>query len=288
MKILIIGANGQLGSEIQDLSTNYVKNDFIFKDLPELDICNFKLLNDYISYNKIDVVINCAAYTDVDKAEEEVEISKKVNTLGVKHLVASIENIQGELVHLSTDYVFNGNNYLPDKEDDKVDPIGVYANSKRGGELAVIKRDLDAIVIRTSRLYSSYVNNFVKKMINLGKERETLRVVFDQVGPPTYARDLAKTCLDIIYNKEKERLSDRGQIYHYSNEGVTSWYDFANEIMTIGDIICDVPIETRDYPTLSKRPHYSGLNKSKIKEDFNLDIPYWKDSVKKCIKKINA
>ena len=287
MRVLITGSNGQLGSEIKELATNYKKVDFIFKDLPELDIFNFEALQAFIIDHNINAVINCAAYTAVDKAEEDDEIAEQVNSIGVSNLVNALDKVNGKLIHISTDYVFDGNHFLPYKESDSVSPIGVYGETKRAGELAGINTDIDSIVIRTSWLYSSYGNNFVKTMLRLSKEREELGVIFDQVGTPTYARDLAKACLDILaYNKEAN-INSNGNLYHYSNEGVASWYDFAISIMELGGENCKVkPIQTKDYPTLAKRPHYSVLNKSKIKTDFKIEIPYWRDSLKDCIEKI--
>ena len=287
MKVLITGSNGQLGSEIKELATRYKKINFIFKDIPELDICNFNLLQSFIIDNNIDTVINCAAYTAVDKAEEESIIAAKVNSEGVLNIVNALQTVNGKLIHISTDYVFNGNHHIPYKESDSVSPIGVYGETKRSGELAVINADIDSIVIRTSWLYSSYRNNFVKTMMRLGNEKENLGVIFDQVGTPTYARDLAKACLEILCGDSSENISKNGKIYHYSNEGVTSWYDFAISIMELGGETCKVkPIQTKDYPTLAKRPHYSILNKTKIKSDFKIEIPYWRDSLKDCIEKI--
>jgi len=191
------------------------------------------------------------------------------------------------LIHISTDYVFDGNHFLPYKESDPVNPIGVYGETKRAGELAVINSAIDSIVIRTSWLYSSYGNNFVKTMLRLGSEKENLGVIFDQVGTPTYARDLAKTCLVILCENTSENIRKNGSLYHYSNEGVASWYDFAISIMELGGKNCKVnPIQTKDYPTLAKRPQYSVLNKSKIKIDFKIEIPFWRDSLKDCIQKI--
>jgi dTDP-4-dehydrorhamnose reductase len=288
MRVLITGSNGQLGSEIKELAANYKKIDFVFKDLPDLDICNFNLLQSFIIDNKINAVINCAAYTAVDKAEEDEIIAKKVNSEGILNLVNALQAVNGKLIHISTDYVFDGNHFLPYKESDVISPIGVYGETKRLGELAVINSDIDAIVIRTSWLYSSYGNNFVKTMLRLGTEKEELGVIFDQVGTPTYARDLAKTCLDILSGSTSENINKNGNLYHYSNEGVASWYDFAISIMELGGVNCKVkPIQTKDYPTLARRPHFSVLNKSKIKTDFRTEIPYWRDSLKDCIKKIN-
>jgi len=287
MRVLITGSNGQLGSEIKEIATKYSKLDFIFKDLPELDICNFEALQAFIMDNNINAIINCAAYTAVDKAEEDAEIVEKVNSKGVINIVNALQTVNGKLIHISTDYVFDGDHFLPYKETDPVSPIGVYGETKRAGELAVINSDIDSIVIRTSWLYSSYGNNFVKTMLRLGSEKENLGVIFDQIGTPTYATDLAKTCLDILTGVNSVKISKNGKLYHYSNEGVTSWYDFAISIMELGGENCKVkPIQTKDYPTLAKRPHYSVLNKSKIKTDFKIEIPYWRDSLKDCIEKI--
>ena len=287
MRVLITGSNGQLGSEIKELAANYKKFDFVFKDLPELDICNFEALQAFIIDFNINIVINCAAYTAVDKAEEDAENAEKVNSNGVLNLVNALHTVNGKLIHISTDYVFDGNHFLPYKESDPVSPIGVYGETKRAGELTALNSDIDAIVIRTSWLYSSYGNNFVKTMFRLGNEKENLGVIFDQVGTPTYAGDLAKTCLEILCSQSSDGISKNGNIYHYSNEGVASWYDFAISIMELGGQNCKVnPIQTKDYLTLAKRPQYSVLNKSKIKTDFKIEIPYWRDSLKDCIEKI--
>ena len=287
MNILVTGSNGQLGSEIRNLEANFTNFNFFFMDLPELDICNNSQLNIFIKDNNINTVINCAAYTAVDKAEQDSDIAKKVNATGVLNLVNALEKVDGKLIHISTDYVFDGNSFLPYQEFDQVNPIGVYGKTKRSGELAVINSDIDSIVIRTSWLYSSYGNNFVKTMLRLGNEKENLGVIFDQVGTPTHGRDLAKTCLEILCGDSSVDISKNGKLYHYSNEGVTSWYDFAISIMELGGENCKVkPIQTKDYPTLAKRPHYSVLNKAKIKTDFKIEIPYWRDSLKDCIEKI--
>ena len=206
MNILVTGANGQLGSEIRDLIGGFESFNFVFKDLPDLDICNFLELEKFVKENKIDSIINCAAYTAVDKAEEDNEIAKKVNYEGVLNLVKVLEKVNGKLIHISTDYVFNGESFLPYKETDKVSPIGVYGDTKREGELSVLNSGIDGIIIRTSWLYSSYGNNFVKTMLRLGKDRGELGVIFDQIGTPTYARDLAQTCLSILSQKNKVKL----------------------------------------------------------------------------------
>ena len=288
MNILVTGSNGQLGSEIKDVAASYKSFCFFFMDLPALDICNSSELDVFIAKNKIDTVINCAAYTAVDAAEENAVIAEQVNGAGVLNLVHALAKVKGKLIHISTDYVFNGNGFLPYQESDKTNPMGVYGKTKRNGELAVINGDIDGIVIRTSWLYSAYGTNFVKTMRRLGKERNKLDVIYDQLGTPTNASDLAKTCLDILaYNKETN-INAKGNVYHYSNEGVASWYDFAKAIMELGEIDCEVrPIETKDYPTAAKRPHFSVLNKAKIKNDFEIEIPYWRDSLAQCISKLN-
>lgn len=288
MNILVTGASGQLGSEIKDLVVNYTKFRFFFVDHPELDICNSSQLKFFIKENDINTVINCAAYTAVDEAEKDSDTAKKVNETGVSILVDAMEKVNGKLIHISTDYVFDGNDFVPYQEFDQVNPIGVYGHTKRGGELAVISSSIDAVVIRTSWLYSAYGKNFVKTMLRLGIERDEIGVIFDQVGSPTNASDLAKACLDILSYSSECNINSKGNLYHFSNEGVASWYDFSVAIMTLGKVNCNVkPIETKDYPTPAKRPHFSVLNKSKIKNDFEIDIPYWRDSLAKCILKIN-
>ena len=288
MNILVTGSNGQLGSEIKDVSASYKSFRFFFMDLPALDICNSGQLDIFIAKNKIDTVINCAAYTAVDAAEENAVIAEQVNGAGVLNLVHALAKVKGKLIHISTDYVFDGNGFLPYQESDKTNPMGVYGKTKRNGELAVINGDIDGIVIRTSWLYSAYGTNFVKTMRRLGKERNKLDVIYDQLGTPTNASDLAKTCLDILAFSKETNINAKGNVYHYSNEGVASWYDFAKAIMELGKIDCEViPIETKDYPTAAKRPHFSVLNKAKIKNDFEIEIPYWRASLAQCISKLN-
>ena len=288
MKVLITGSNGQLGSEIKELASEYENLQCVFKDLPELDICDAEVLNTFIIDQHINAVINCAGYTAVDKAEEDPEIAEQVNAKGVLNLVNALEKVDGKLIHISTDYVFDGNHSQPYKESDPVSPVGVYGETKRAGELAVLNSNIDAIVIRTSWLYSGYGNNFLKTMLRLGNEKKSIQVVFDQKGTPTFANNLAKTCLDILSDGSSTNLSKKGSLYHYSNEGVSSWYDFASAIMEISNIDCKViPIETKDYPTQARRPLYSVLDKSKIKSDFKVTIPHWRDSLANCIKKIN-
>jgi dTDP-4-dehydrorhamnose reductase len=281
--ILVTGSNGQVGSELRELSSNYPYN-FYFTDRESLDITNLDALNEFISSNKIDIIINPAAYTAVDKAQSDEENADAINHIAVKYLskIAKEKNIK--FIHISTDYVFDGKNYKPYNEDDKTNPNGIYGKTKLLGEEAMKKiNPKDSIIIRTSWVYSSFGANFVKTMLRLGKERDELGVIFDQVGTPTYARDLAKTILDILPNIKNDKV----EIYNYSNEGVLSWYDFAKEIMRMAKIECKVnPIETKEYPTPASRPHYSLLNKSKIKKDFGIIVPYYKDSLDKCLKKL--
>jgi len=284
--ILVTGAKGQVGSELQLLSTldTFSHFAFFFTDKDTLDISNKSEIDTFCQANKIDTIINCAAYTAVDKAEEEQETANLINHLAVKYMaeIAKENNIQ--LIHISTDYVFNGENYRPYVEDDLVDPQGVYGQTKLDGENAMIDiHPSNSMILRTSWVYSSFGNNFVKTMLRLGRERDELGVIFDQVGTPTYARDLAKAILTIIQSTQSI-YSNVVPIYHFSNEGVCSWYDFAKQIFTFSNLECHVnPIVTSEYPTPAKRPHYSILDKIKIKKDFNLTIPYWRDSLKECL-----
>ena len=288
MRVLITGSNGQLGSDIKELASDYKNLEFIFTDQFELDMCDAEALNKFIIDKHINSVINCAAYTAVDQAEKNFKIAEQLNAKVVLYLVNALEMVDGKLMHISTDYVFDGNNSRPYKESDSVSPINVYGQTKRAGELLVLNSSIDAIVIRTSWLYSAYGNNFVKSILRLGNEKESLKVVNDQKGNPTYAKDLAKICLDILSDENRTNISEKGSLYHYSNEGVTTWYDFAKTILKIGNIDCKViPIKTKDYPIHAKRPRYSVLSKSKIKSDFKISIPHWKMSLAYCIKKIN-
>ena len=281
INILVTGSKGQVGSELQALKNDYNYN-FFFTDRNSLDITNKKDIENFIQENSINIIINAAAYTAVDKAEEDIENADRVNHLATKYLAEIAKEKNIKLIHISTDYVFNGENFKPYTEDDTTNPNGVYGTTKLAGEDAMKTiNPEDSIIIRTSWVYSSYGANFVKTMLRLGKERDSLGVIYDQVGTPTYSRDLAKAILDIIPNIKNEKVA----IYNYSNEGVLSWYDFAKEIMKMAKIDCQInPIETKEYPTPAKRPHYSLLNKAKIKKEFNITIPYWKDSLEKCLK----
>ena len=283
LNILVTGSNGQVGSEIKELSSNYPYT-FHFTDRETLDITNEEAIKHFVEVNNINTIINCAAYTAVDKAESDEITADLVNRKAVKKLakISLLNNIK--LIHISTDYVFDGKAYKPYCEEFQTNPKSVYGATKLAGENEMIKiNPHNSIIIRTSWVYSSYGANFVKTMLRLGKEKEFLGVIFDQVGTPTYAKDLAKTILDILPNINNDKVA----IYNYSNEGVLSWYDFAKEIMRMAKLNCQInPIETFQYPTPAKRPHYSLLNKSKIKKDFGIVIPYWKDGLDDCLKRL--
>jgi len=283
VKLLITGANGQLGSEIRQLADKYSDFEFVYTDVDSLDITDYEALKDLFSSQTIDYIINCAAYTNVDKAEDDYENAVKINIDAVSNLRRIAEEFETKIIHISTDYVFDscGQN-IPFKEDDKTFAESAYGSTKLRGELALQQSD-NYMIIRTSWLYSSFGHNFVKTMLRLGKDKEELGVIFDQVGTPTYAADLAYAILEIIDYSEKNKEFKTG-IYHFSNEGVCSWYDFASEIMRIANLDCKVrAIETKDYPLPAKRPTYSVMNKGKIKESFELEIPNWVDSLEKCI-----
>jgi len=281
ISVLITGSNGQVGHEIRDfiLNDEYVISDFefYFTNRKILDITDRDAVEAFCITNNIEVIVNCAAYTAVDKAEEDVVTADRVNHLAVKNLAQIAKEKHIKLIHTSTDYVFDGKNYKPYVETDSTSPVSVYGQTKLDGEKAMQEINPEnSIIIRTSWVYSSYGANFVKTMLRLGKERDSLGVIFDQVGTPTYAGDLAQTILEIIPKIENEEV----EIYHYSNEGVLSWYDFAKEIMRMSSLECQInAIETKEYPTPATRPHYSLLNKSKIKKEYNIVIPYWKDSL---------
>ena len=281
--ILVTGAKGQLGSEIKDISSQY-KYNFFFTDRESLDISNEESINSFVQKNNIDTIINCAGYTAVDKAEEDESSANSINHLAVKYLAKIAKEKNIKLIHVSTDYVFNGEAFKPYVENDITNPNGVYGKTKLDGEKAMQEiNPNNAIIIRTSWVYSSFGANFIKTMLRLGKDRDSLGVIFDQVGTPTYARDLAKVILDILPKIENTKV----EIYNYSNEGVLSWYDFAKEIMRMAKLDCKInPIETKEYPTPASRPHFSLLNKAKIKKEFTIEIPFWKDSLDECLQKM--
>ena len=280
MNILITGCNGQLGNEIQLLEKEQANHTFFNTDIGELDICDQQAVEKYVNDNNIDGIVNCAAYTAVDKAEDDKELCTTLNTIAPAYLANAIQQRGGWIIHISTDYVFNGKNHRPYKEDDTPSPESVYGNTKLAAELGVSKMCGKAVIIRTAWLYSSFGKNFVKTMIRLGREKEQLGVVADQVGTPTYARDLARAVMTII-NK-----GIQPGVYHFSNEGVISWYDFAKAIHRLAGIsTCKVrPLHTEEYPTPAQRPPYSVLDKTKIKQTYGLEIPYWEESLAECIK----
>ena len=288
MKILVTGAYGQLGSEIKELEKQFRNYDFLFTDVDTLDITSETEVEKYFIENKPDYIINCAAYTAVDKAETEPEIASNINAKAPRILAKYSKQFNAKFIQISTDYVFAGNSDKPYSETDDVNPQGVYGKTKLDGELSCLKENPDTIIIRTSWLYSAFGNNFVKTMLRLGSERESLNVVFDQVGTPTYAGDLARAVLSIIENLENNPSKFVSGIYHYSNQGVASWYDFAKAIFEIENVQCKVtPVLSDEFPTPAKRPHFSVLDKSKISLTFNIEIPYWRDSLKDCISKLN-
>lgn len=284
-KILVTGSNGQLGQSLRKIVKHYNNGDVTFVTRAELDLSDVESITRYFQQQQFDIIINCAAYTAVDKAESEPELADKINHLAVERLAEIALQQHAKLIHISTDYVFNGQQYRPYIESDSVAPQSVYGLTKLKGEHALLAAmDSNAVIIRTSWVYSEFGHNFVKTMLKLGLERDSLNVIFDQVGTPTYATDLAQVIMTIIQKDVFQQEFD-SEIVHYSNEGVCSWYDFAKTIFELSNTACDVdPIETKDYPTPATRPHYSLLNKSKIKQRYELSIPYWKDSLQLCLK----
>lgn len=269
--ILITGANGQLGTELGALLPDAIKT-----DRDDLDITNADAVHDFIRKNKIDSIINCAAYTAVDRAEDDIQMAEKINAIGPRNLAAS----GAKIIHISTDYVFDGTAHRPYSALDLPNPVSVYGKTKLSGEFAVRNFAKIYAIIRTAWLYSPYGSNFVKTMLRLGKEKSEINVVADQIGTPTYAADLARAIVKIL-----PLLNEKNSgIYHYTNNGVCSWYDFATEIMTMSGLKCRVnPIKTEQYPTRATRPAYSVLDKSKIKEVFDVDIPHWRAGLEKCL-----
>ena len=277
--ILITGANGQLGNEMRVVSQEQNALVYHFTDVAELDICDIDAIERFVTEHDIHCIVNCAAYTNVNKAEEDAVLCEKLNHLAPANLAEVAARHGIGLIHVSTDYVFNGEHYLPYKEDDATCPNSVYGSTKLAGEEAIMQLCPSAVIIRTAWLYSTFGNNFVKTMLRLGSERDELGVVFDQIGTPTYARDLARAIQHIIYKGIVPG------IYHYSNEGVCSWYDFTKMIFSLGGITtCSLrPLHTHEYPTPAARPHYSVLDKTKIKTTYGIEVPYWVDSLRECI-----
>ena len=286
MNILVTGSNGQVGQELQVLAKSHTDAQFYFTDRKTLDIASADAINDFFANNSIDYCINCAAYTAVDKAEEAVDICKKINVEAVEYLAKACSKYGTTLFQYSTDYVYHASTNQPYKESQVPNPQTVYAQTKLDGDLMALKHCSKSIVIRTSWVYSSFGQNFVKTMIRLGEKLDALRVVFDQIGTPTYARDLAATTLAIIQKLETEPDNEQYYgIFNYSNEGVTSWYDFANAVFELKNITINLhPIESKDYPTPAKRPHFSVMNKQKIRDTFGLSIPHWRTALNECLK----
>ena len=287
--ILVCGASGQLGSELRAFAekNSSAKYNFVFADREELDISSESSVIEFFNQHSFAYCINCAAYTAVDKAESDSENAFLVNVAAVENLAKSCQKHGVKFLHISTDYVYHNDQNLPFKEDDPTNPQSVYGRTKLEGESKAFENCINTIVIRTSWVYSKYGNNFVKTMLKLGAERSELKVIFDQIGTPTYAADLACCIMEIINSDLNNSSTDWKGIYHYSNEGVCSWYDFAKAIFEIKKIDCNVtPIETKDYPTPAKRPHFSLLNKSKIKSTFHISIPHWRESLVKCLKEL--
>ena len=279
--ILVTGANGQLGNSIRVLAGQYPQYNFLFTDVDTLDITDPAAVKAAVEDNQVNYIINCAAYTAVDKAEDDEALCRRLNCYAVHVLGEAAREAGAKIIHVSTDYVFSGTSCRPYKETDDTRPVSAYGRTKLAGEEALMEVCPDAVIIRTAWLYSEFGNNFVKTVLRLGKERDQLGFVFDQIGTPTYAGDLAEAILTVVTADEKGAFVQG--IYHYSNEGVCSWYDFTVKILQLAGIDCHVrPIETKDYPTKAVRPPYSVLNKSKIKETFGLDIPYWEDSLRVC------
>lgn len=284
MNILVTGANGQLGSQMRKVSA-VSPNNYIFTDIAELDITDAQAVIDFVKANDVNIIINCAAYTNVDKAEDDEATAEKINATAVANLAQAIKGVNGTLFHISTDYVFGSEGNTPRSEDMPLNPLGAYGRTKLHGEQAIESVGCKAIVIRTAWLYSEFGNNFLKTMLKLTSERENLNVVFDQVGTPTYAGDLAIAIFTII---ESNIYNGNEGVYHFSNEGVCSWYDFATEIaMAAGNTKCNIhPCHSNEFPSKVTRPPFSVLDKSKIKKTFGLEIPHWRESMIYCINRL--
>ena len=279
--ILVTGGNGQLGSELKEIAPNYQDYNFLFTDVKDLDITNHTTVAAFIKSNNINVIINCAAYTAVDKAESEPELSDAINHLAVSNFAQIAKDKNIKLIHISTDYVFDGTNYKPYVETDVPNPQSVYGKTKLDGELAMQQiNPANSVILRTSWVYSKFGNNFVKTMLRLAKTRDEISVVADQIGTPTNAADLADAILTILPKISNETV----EVFHYSNEGVCSWYDFAKAIFEIKQISIKVnPIESSQYPTPAERPFYSVMHKSKIQREYNIEVAYWKNSLFSCL-----
>jgi len=286
MNIFVTGSSGQLGSELQKVAKQNASDSWFFTSRYEVDITSRNDVMIFFRTNNIQICINCAAYTAVDKAEDEVELANKINADAVKNLADACLEAHALLIHISSDYVFDGENFKPYMEDDPIRPISAYGRSKAKGELVLANHGSNSVIIRTSWLYAASGNNFVKTMIRVGSVKPEIRVVSDQVGTPTWAYDLAIAIFEISKRYDGSKTK---KLYHFSNEGVISWYDFAIAIMELENIPCKViPIESKDYPVKTKRPFYSVFNKTKFKNDLHAEIPYWRDSLKKCLEDIHG
>ncbi|GBF48784.1 dTDP-4-dehydrorhamnose reductase [Leptospira ryugenii] len=283
IKVLVTGASGQLGSEIREVSSRFRDQiEIVYLKREDLSLDDESSVSAFLKENQIQTIINAAAYTAVDLAEKEIESAELGNALIPEVLAKVCAKLNLRLIHISTDFVFNGESNRPLKETEKISPVSIYGKSKAKGEELVLAHLSNAVVIRTSWLYSKFGNNFMKTMMRLSKERKELRVIYDQIGTPTWARDLAVVCLCVVVNPAVSG------IYHYSNEGVASWYDFAFDIVqAVNPSVKVFPIETKDYPTPARRPAYSVLDKSKIKEHLKIEIPHWRKSLELCLKEIN-
>ena len=278
MNILITGCNGQLGTEMRNLSAQHTNHTYFFTDVQELDITNRQTVLDFVQNNNIDLIVNCAAYTNVDKAEEDEVTARLINAQAVENLASA----GCKIIHVSTDYVFSGDEHVPCRESDPVAPRTAYGRTKYEGEQLLLNTNPQAIIFRTAWLYSPYGNNFVKTMLKYGREKDELRVVYDQIGTPTYAEDLAMAIYAAI-----EAPQWHAGIYHFTNEGVCSWFDFTVEILRQAGVTCKVsPILSSEYQYKTPRPHYSVLDKAKVKTTFGITIPYWTDSLAKCLKRL--
>lgn len=280
--IVVTGANGQLGNSLRELSAGYSRFTFLFTDVDTLDICDADAVRKYVSDNHVDYILNCAAYTAVDKAEDDEALCMRINSDAVRNLGNAARAAGAKVIHISTDYVFDGTHHLPYVETDATCPASVYGRTKLAGEEALAETCPDSVIIRTAWLYSEYGNNFVKTMLRLGAEREELRVIFDQVGTPTYAGDLAVAMMAVVEQAENDSFLPG--VYHFSDEGVCSWYDFTVKILQIAGLKARVvPIESKEYPAKAPRPHFSVLNKAKIKAAYGVTIPHWEESLRKCM-----
>ena len=280
--ILVTGANGQLGNSIRLLAGKYSGYNFLFTDVDTLDITDPAAVRAMVKDNGVNYILNCAAYTAVDKAEDDEALCRRINTFAVGVLGKAAHEAGAKMIHVSTDYVFSGTNCRPYVETDVTRPVSAYGRTKLAGEEILQEVCPDAVIIRTAWLYSEYGNNFMKTVLRLGKERDELRFIFDQVGTPTYAGDLAVAMLTVLERAEAGKFIPG--IYHFSDEGVCSWYDFTVKILQIAGMNNRViPIETKDYPTPASRPHYSVLNKGKIKSTYRLTIPHWETSLAYCM-----